>query len=84
MIIPSTTITIAKNPLRREQAHKAADQPCVVLAPAAKLLLETVLCLRVGSTTPAVPKTFILSGPPGVGKLRISMSVWLGDVSLSR
>jgi len=77
MILPSTYLTIRPAPSReslqpavdfdggKNPASKIIHQPTAVVP----LLMETISCIRsrsIGNSD--VPRTFLLSGPPGVGK----------------
>ena len=77
MVLPSTYITIqpAKEKLSDTTAISSQspnDSPTPTLeppSPAAALLMETLDCIRSrGANDGNVPRSFLLSGPPGVGK----------------
>lgn len=74
--MPSTRITIIRRTVSNNEGSAASGvkdllhRPRTVsstnLSPTAKLLVETVNCIR--SDNSSVTRTFLLSGPPGVGK----------------
>ena len=79
IVMPSTRITILPQstpPL--PPTLNAAPEKTLLDAPsrrrhkeepaASRILIETVRCLRNASSKALVPKSFLLAGPPGVGK----------------
>ncbi len=70
MVLPSTYITI--QPASRQQVAadtKRSSKSATPPTPAASLLRDTLDCiLSKGADDGNVPRTFLLSGPPGVGK----------------
>ena len=70
MVLPSTYITI--QPASQQQVAadtKESSKPATPPTPAASLLRDTLDCiLSKGADDGNVPRTFLLSGPPGVGK----------------
>lgn len=76
MVLPSTYITIlpAKEKLSDRMPSDTTSNPSPTPnleppSPAAALLMETLDCIRSrGAKDGNVPRSFLLSGPPGVGK----------------
>jgi SpoVK/Ycf46/Vps4 family AAA+-type ATPase len=80
-VFPSTRISILVRPTSNnpaEASSQTADSTStsttstpssdrLTLSPTARLLLETLLCLR-HAPTADLPRTMLLTGPPGVGK----------------
>ena len=78
LVMPSTRITILPQSMPLLcTIHNAVPGKTLLDVPsrrhqegpaATRILLETVRCLRKGSKKALVPKSFLLAGPPGVGK----------------
>jgi len=72
MIMPSTRITILgrKVPSCDEPKEFVVDRVSLAaslnVSPAAELLTDTIRCIRLSQSS--VPRAFLLTGPPGVGK----------------
>ena len=83
--MPSTRITLLQSdsPAREECKEDAVNVPPKAVSPApspaAELLIDTVRCIRcLHAKSASVSRSFLLSGPPGVGKthaVRIAVEV---------
>jgi SpoVK/Ycf46/Vps4 family AAA+-type ATPase len=72
IILPSTRITLTESNKpecdeSKGKALKSAETTSLNLSPSAVLLIETIQCLRRAKSV-TVPRAFLLTGPPGVGK----------------
>ena len=72
MILPSTRITLQPtttqttiSPTTTTNSSTTSTSTTTTTSPVATLLIDTIGCVDKGV---AVPRTFLLSGPPGVGK----------------
>jgi hypothetical protein len=68
MILPSTRITLQPTPTPTTTITMESSLPRpqpTTSSPVANLLMDTIYCVHKGVS---VPRTFLLSGPPGVGK----------------
>ena len=70
IIMPSTRITIVnfstKGRASKEIVVKSSRHDDLNISPAAELLIDTIQCIRMVKVN--VPRAFLLTGPPGVGK----------------
>lgn len=68
--MPSTRITIVnfstKGRASKEIVVKSSRHDDLIISPAAELLIDTIQCIRTVKVN--VPRAFLLTGPPGVGK----------------
>jgi hypothetical protein len=72
IIMPSTRITLTEsNKPECDESNgkglKPAETTSLNLSPSAALLIETIHCIRWAKSV-NVPRAFLLTGPPGVGK----------------
>jgi SpoVK/Ycf46/Vps4 family AAA+-type ATPase len=65
-IMPSTRITITMNVEKDDNQRQKITASAKSPSPAATTLAETIHCIQQGCHS--VPRTFLLSGPPGTGK----------------
>jgi SpoVK/Ycf46/Vps4 family AAA+-type ATPase len=82
---PSSSLSIPFSTV--DSSDNTFNEPTILISPAAHLLEDTIRCLRLiqhnRHSSADIPRTFLLSGPPGVGKTHaVRCAVQQGDCHL--